>query len=200
MYPLIPWIGVMWAGYALGSLYERPEPERRRALLQLGAALVFGFILIRAVNIYGDPSRWSVQPTLVKTMLSFLAVSKYPPSLLYLLMTLGPALICLGALDRGARGAVARIFITFGRVPMFFYVLQWVTSHSLAIVATKLAGQPADFLFGNIVVGPPPPPGFGFGLGTVYALWILGLILIYPLCVWFAGVKARRRDWWLSYV
>ena len=200
MYPLIPWIGVMWAGYALGSLYERSEPERRRALLQLGAALVVGFILIRAVNIYGDPSRWSVQPTLVKTMLSFLAVSKYPPSLLYLLMTLGPALMFLGAFDRGARGVVARVFITFGRVPMFFYVLQWITAHSLAIVVTKLAGKPTDFLFGNIVVGPPPPPGFGFGLGTVYTLWILGLFLIYPLCVWFAGVKARRRDWWLSYL
>ena len=140
------------------------------------------------------------QPTLVKTMLSFLAVSKYPPSLLYLLMTLGPALIFLGAYDRAARGVVARIFITFGRVPMFFYVLQWITAHSLAIVATKLAGKPTDFLFGNIVVGPPPPPGFGFGLGTVYALWIIGVILIYPLCVWFAGVKARRRDWWLSYL
>ena len=85
-------------------------------------------------------------------------------------------------------------------MPLFFYCLQWFVSHTLAIVAMKLAGQPTDFLFSNIVIGPPPPPGFGFGLGTVYALWILGVILIYPLCVWFAGVKARRRDWWLSYL
>jgi uncharacterized membrane protein len=200
LYPLIPWIGVMWAGYALGSVYERPEGERRRALLQLGAMLILGFLIIRGINVYGDPSRWSVQGTMVMTTLSFLAVTKYPPSLLYLLMTLGGAMIFLAAFDRGARGVAGRVFITFGRVPMFFYVLQWIVSHALAIIATKLAGQPTDFLFSNIVVGPPPPPGFGFGLATVYALWILGLILIYPLCVWFAGVKARRRDWWLSYI
>jgi uncharacterized membrane protein len=200
LYPLIPWIGVMWAGYAVGSLYERSEPARRRALFQLGAALTLGFVVIRGINVYGDPSRWTAQSTFVMSMLSFLAVSKYPPSLLYLLMTLGPAMIFLAAFDRAARGGVARIFITFGRVPMFFYVLQWLVSHTLAIVATKLAGQPTDYLYGNIVIGSPAPPGFGFSLGTVYALWILGVILIYPLCVWFAGVKARRRDWWLSYV
>jgi uncharacterized membrane protein len=200
LYPLIPWVGVMWAGYAVGALYERPEPERRRLLLRIGAALIVGFLVVRGVNVYGDPSRWSAQSTLVRSMLSFLAVSKYPPSLLYLLMTLGPALVFLGAFDRAARGIVARIFITFGRVPLFFYCLQWFTSHMLAVVAVKLAGQPSDFLFGNIIIGPPPPAGFGFGLATVYGLWILGLMLIYPLCVWFAGVKARRRDWWLSYI
>ncbi len=200
LYPLIPWIAVMWAGYALGSLYERTDSERRRRLLRLGAALIVGFVVIRAINIYGDPSPWSAQDTLVKSMLSFLAVSKYPPSLLYLLMTLGPALVFLAAFDDRARGAIARTFITFGRVPMFFYLLQWVISHGLAIAALKVVGQPTDYLYGDLGFGPPPPPGFGFGLATVYALWILGLILIYPLCVWFAGVKARRRDWWLSYV
>jgi uncharacterized membrane protein len=200
LYPLIPWIAVMWAGYAAGSLYERAEPARRRALVQLGSALILGFLVLRGSNVYGDPSKWSAQSTLVMSALSFLAVSKYPPSLLYLLMTLGPALLFLGIFDRGARGVVSRVFITFGRVPLFFYCLQWFVSHTLAIVAVKLAGQPADFLFSNVVIGPPPPPGFGFGLGTVYALWILGVVLIYPLCVWFAGVKARRRDWWLSYL
>src|SRR3954462_11603836 len=181
LYPLIPWIAVMWAGYAAGSLYERAEPARRRALLQLGSALILGFLVLRGANVYGDPSKWSAQSTLVMSTLSFLAVSKYPPSLLYLLMTLGPALLFLGIFDRGARGVVSRVFITFGRVPLFFYCLQWFVSHTLAIVAVKLAGQPADFLFSNVVIGPPPPPGFGFGLGTVSALWILGVVLIYPL-------------------
>ncbi len=166
LYPLIPWIAVMWAGYTVGSLYERAEPARRRALLQLGAALILGFLVLRGSNVYGDPSKWSAQATLVMSALSFLAVSKYPPSLLYLLMTLGPALLFLGLFDRGARGVVARVFITFGRVPLFFYCLQWFVSHTLAIVAVKLAGQPSDFLYSNIVIGPPPPPGFGFGLGT----------------------------------
>ena len=165
--------------------------------MQLGAALIVGFIVIRAVNIYGDPSRWSVQPTGVKTMLSFLAVSSIRRRCCTADDT-RPRLFFFGAFDRGARGVVARIFITFGRVPMFFYVLQWITAHALAIVATKLAGKPADFLFGNIVVGPPPPPGFGFGLGRYISS--LEVIAIYPLCVWFAGVKARRRDWWLSYL
>lgn len=200
LYPLIPWIGVMWAGYALGSLYERAGAERRRALVQLGAALVLGFLVLRGVNIYGDPVRWSPYGTQTKTILSFLALSKYPPSLLYLMMTLGPALLFLASFDGRARGAIARVFIAYGRVPMFFYVLQWVTTHSLAIVACLVAGQSTDYLFSNLGFGPPPPPGFGFGLGAVYALWILGLILLYPLCVWFAGVKARRRDWWLSYL
>ena len=95
--------------------------------------------------------------------------------------------------------SVARVLVTFGRVPLFFYVLQWLTAHVLAVAAEWIAGKPVAYLF-NLFVGPPPPAGTGFGLATVYALWILGAILLYPLCVWFAGVKARRRDWWLSYV
>jgi uncharacterized membrane protein len=200
LYPLIPWIGVLAAGYAFGSIYRFDEAKRRRLLFRLGGAITLGFIVLRAINLYGDPSRWSVQSSPVMTGLSFLALSKYPPSLLYLMMTLGPGMLFLGWFDARARGAIARIFIVYGRVPLFFYIGQWIIAHTLAILAGKIAGKPIDYLFVNIGFAPEPAPNSGFGLGTVYALWMLGVVLLYPLCRWYAGVKARRQDWWLSYL
>ncbi|HJQ09649.1 MAG TPA: heparan-alpha-glucosaminide N-acetyltransferase domain-containing protein [Gemmatimonadaceae bacterium] len=218
LYPLIPWIGVMAAGYAFGSVYRLEPKTRKRFLVRTGLLLTAAFIVIRAINIYGDPARWAVQDTPMKTFLSFLATSKYPPSLLFLLMTIGPALLFLAWVERsdspsrdaaGENGAapsrsrlqgMRSFFITYGRVPMFFYLLQWVVAHTLAIVASIIAGKPYDHLFSNIIIAPPAQAGAGFGLVTVYALWILGVLLLYPLCRWYANVKARRRDWWLSYL
>jgi uncharacterized membrane protein len=200
LYPLIPWIGVMAAGYSFGSLYRLDPRARRSILLRLGAALTLSFIVLRAVNVYGDPAHWAPRDTLTKTVLSFLAVSKYPPSLLFLLMTIGPALLFLAWADGRVPGAVSRFFITFGRVPLFFYLLQWITAHGLALLLSVIVGKPTEYFFSNLAVSPPPPPGTGFGLPTVYALWIFGVLLLYPLCRWYAGVKARRRDWWLSYL
>ena len=200
LYPLIPWIGVLASGYAFGAVYRLNETRRRQILFRLGGGITLGFIVLRAINIYGDPARWSAQTTAVKTALSFLAVSKYPPSLLFLMMTLGPALLFLGWFDGRSRGALARIFIVYGRVPLFFYLLQWIATHSLAILAGRIAGHPTDYLFTNIGLAPAPAPGSGFGLGVVYLLWILGVLALYPLCRWYAEVKARRQDWWLSYL
>jgi uncharacterized membrane protein len=200
LYPLIPWIGVLAAGYAFGSLYRLDVAERRRLLLRLGSAITLGFIVLRAINRYGDPSPWSAQSSTVMTALSFLAVSKYPPSLLFLMMTLGPAMLFLAWFEGRERGKLAQIFVVYGRVPLFFYLLQWIVTHTLAIVAGRIAGKPTDYLFTNIGLAGPPAPGSGFGLGMVYALWILGVALLYPLCRWYAGVKARRHDWWLSYL
>jgi uncharacterized membrane protein len=200
LYPLIPWIGVLAAGYAFGSLYRLDVSQRRRLLIQLGSAITLGFIVIRAINVYGDPSRWSVQSSPVMTGLSFLALSKYPPSLLYLMMTLGPAMLFLAWFEGRERAKLAQIFVVYGRVPLFFYLLQWIVTHGLALAAGRIAGKPTDYLFTNIGLAGPPAPGSGFGLGMVYALWILGVILLYPLCRWYARVKARRHDWWLSYM
>ena len=200
LYPLIPWIAVMSAGYAFGALYRRPEAERKKNLYRLGAAVTIGFIVIRAINVYGDPSRWSHQATGMRTFFSFLNASKYPPSLLYLMMTIGPALIFLAFFDERRRGALSRIFITYGRVPLFFYFGQWVTAHTLALIAGKITGRPTSYLFNNIAFSPPWPAGSGFSLAGTYLLWIIGVALLYPLCNWFAGVKARRNDWWLSYL
>jgi uncharacterized membrane protein len=200
VYPLIPWPAVMSAGYAFGSLYRKDPIARRRALLLLGSAIVLGFVIIRLTNLYGDPVAWTTRFGAGKAVLSFLAVTKYPPSLLYLMMTIGPGILFLAFAERHTSSALARVFITFGRVPLFFYLLQWVTAHGLAVAAAWIAGKPVAYLFSNVFLGPPPPAGIGFSLATVYALWLFGVLLLYPLCVWFAGVKARRRDWWLSYI
>lgn len=199
IYPLVPWVGVMAAGYAFGALYELEAERRRRILLALGAGLTIAFVVVRAINLYGDPQPWSVQSSALFTVLSFLNLTKYPPSLLYLLMTLGPALIALAWFERAGRGPFARVLVTFGRVPLFFYILQWVAAHGLAILVGYLAGQSVAWQFANFAEKPYPNPN-GFDLWVVYVFWLVGLLLLYPLCRWFAGVKQRRKDWWLSYV
>ncbi len=200
LYPLIPWIGVMAVGYAFGTVY-RLEPEaRRRWLLRNGIALTIGFIVLRAINFYGDPDPWSVQPSGVMTVLSFLDTTKYPPSLLFLLMTLGPALIFLGLFDRVRASGLAQPMITFGRVPMFFYLLQWPVAKGGAVLGSMVAGKPYAHLFGSPLGSAPPAADAGFNLGVVYLFWIGGTLLLYPLCRWYAGLKATGRYPWLSYL
>lgn len=198
LYPLIPWIGVMAAGYAFGSLYELESERRRKILLRLGLGLATAFVAFRALNFYGDPSPWSVQKSGVFTALSFLNVTKYPPSLLFLLMTLGPALVGLWWFERPIKNAIGRALITFGQVPLFFYVLQWYTAHLIGLGLHLAAGKPTEPLFGPPIGG--APANFGFGLGVTYVAWIAGTLFLYPICRWYAGVKARRKDWWLSYL
>jgi uncharacterized membrane protein len=196
IYPLIPWIGVMAVGYGLGPVAQLEPVRRRRLFVQLGLALTAGFIVLRAVNRYGDPAPWSTQPSLVYTVLAFLNTSKYPPSLLYLLMTLGPALVLLGLFDR-APGPIARFFITFGRVPFFFYILHFYLIHLLALAAAALTGFDVrqfltmPFLF---------PPEYGFSLGVAYLVWLGVVLALYWPCRWFAALKARRSEAWLSYL
>jgi len=196
IYPLVPWIGVMAVGYALGPLFLREPARRRRALVALGAALCVTFVVLRAVNGYGDPRPWTPQPRALYTAFAFVNTEKYPPSLDYLLMTLGPVFLLLAAAEK-LRGPLARALIVFGRVPFFFYVAHLYLIHLLAIalgVATGFGVRP--FLTGWIWF----PNGYGVSLPAVYAAWALVVVALYPLCRWFAQVKARRRDWWLSYV
>jgi uncharacterized membrane protein len=202
-YPLVPWIGVMAAGYAFGWVYSSTDRiHRRRILISLGGAIAALFVVLRATNVYGDPSAWSVQSTAAFSVLSFLNVTKYPPSLLYLCMTLGPAILLLALLERDRRGRLGAALVTIGRVPMMFYVLQWYVPHAIAFGVFMLAGKPTAPLH----IGPanPATPAelaqAGFSLPVVYAFWILGVLLLYPACVWFAGVKRRRSDWWLGYL
>jgi len=147
LYPLIPWIGVSAAGYAFGAFYQLEAERRRRILFKLGIALLVSFVLLRSVNLYGDPRRWGAQRNAVFTVLSFLNVSKYPPSVLFLLLTLGAAIFALPWFERIEKGRLSRTFITYGRVPLFFYVGQWVTVHILSTLAGYLAGQPIGWLF-----------------------------------------------------
>lgn len=194
LYPLLPWPGVMALGYALGPVFDGEAPVRRRWLFALGLACVGAFVLLRALDVYGDPRPWSLQGSGLRTVLSFLNTCKYPPSLLFLLMTLGPGLLILAWREGRASGPLGRMLETFGKVPMFFYLLQWPTAHGLGLLFHRLAGKPPIDLFGA------PSRQSGFDLGVVYLAWGLGLLLLYPLCRWFAGVKGRRREVWLSYL
>jgi uncharacterized membrane protein len=188
LYPLIPWIGVMAAGYALGPVMQRDPEARQRLLYAMGAAITLGFVLLRASDLYGDPASWTVEENWLATLLSFVNCEKYPPSLLFLMMTLGPALMLLAAFDQ-ARGRVAQVFAIFGQVPFFFYVVHIYLIHALAIV-TGFA------LTGVFAI----TPRLGFSLPEVYLVWLLVLALLYPICRWFAGRKARGTAWWWSYL
>lgn len=210
VYPLVPWVGVMALGYVFGRVYQWDALRRRRLLLLLGGGTTVLFIILRLVNRYGDPEPWSSQSRAIYTVLSFLNVTKYPPSLLFLLMTLGPALLALawfeGTAPSGARNgpgllsSLRNALITFGRVPLFFYLLQWPLAHLIALVAHAITGKPIGWMFSSPIDFVRAPPGSGFSLYVVYLCWIIGVLLLYPLCKWFAGVKQRRRDWWLSYL
>ena len=199
-YPLIPWIGVMALGYVFGRLYTMDPLARRRILLRLGLGLITLFVVLRATNLYGDPSRWSVQPRPGFTVLSFLNVTKYPPSLLFLCMTIGPAIVLLAFMERERRSAIGRALVTYGRVPMLFYVLQWVWAHGLAFPAFALAGKPTSALFLFHENPPEVLARAGFSLAVVYVVWIVGVFALYPICKWYADVKRRRNDWWLGYL
>ncbi len=198
VYPLIPWIGVMAAGFGFGRILLLQAGTRKKILLRLGIGMTIGFVVLRLTNLYGDPFPWRTQTDGALTLISFINCVKYPPSLLYLLMTLGPAIALLPVLEHW-KGELANFFVTFGRVPFFYYMLHIPLVHGLAVLAAMLTGYNPGFMFGNT----PPwlwPQGYGFSLPVVYAVWISIVLLLYPLCHWFAGVKRRRKDAWLSYL
>jgi uncharacterized membrane protein len=196
-YPLLPWIGVMAAGYALGPLFKAERRVRLQWLVTLGVAATVSFVLLRASNLYGDPKPWIAYDTALATVLSFINCEKYPPSLLYLMMTLGPGLLLLAAFE-AARGRIADTVMTFGRVPFAYYIVHIYLIHTLAIVYVWSTGADVSWLFGNFPAG--KPPGYGLSLPGIYAVWLLVLLMLYPLCRAFAALKQRRRDWWLSYL
>jgi uncharacterized membrane protein len=201
-YPLVPWIGVTAAGFSLGRIYEWRSDARRTFLLRLGGVLTAAFVVVRGLNVYGDPSPWSAQQTTLQTVLSFLNTTKYPPSLLFLLMTLGPALVMLGAVERSTPAAL-RPAIIYGRVPMFYFVLHLPLIHLLAVAAADARYGQAHWMFESPDLAHypfTPPPGWGFSLPIVYAIWAGVVLALYPLCRWFAGVKQRRKSAWLSYL
>ena len=210
-YPLVPWVAVMAAGYCFASCYLRAIPSAAGRLpaagsslplLSWGAFLTLAFFFVRGLNSYGDPSPWSTAVPGTGVM-SFLNTTKYPPSLAFLLMTLGPALLALAWLVRRPLGA-SHPLVVVGRVPLFFFLAHFLLAHALAVPFAWAKYGRVDFL-----AHPMPsmggaaevyPPGFGYGLGTVYLVWVMVVLLTWPLCRWFARVKERRRDWWLGYL
>jgi uncharacterized membrane protein len=198
LYPLVPWVGVMAAGYAFGALALLPKQRRDQVYIRLGLALSACFVILRAASVYGDPSPWSVQAAGWRTGLSFLNTTKYPASLLFLLMTLGPAIALLPLLER-VRGPAAELFHRLGRVPLFFWLLHVPLIHLIAVgFSLWRYGEVIPWLYRNPPT--PLPQGYGYGLVTVYLVTAAVVAVLYPACRWFAAVKRRRRDPWLSYL
>jgi uncharacterized membrane protein len=208
LFQLVPWVAVMAAGYAFGQFYLFEKERRIRLLIRLGICLTLAFVLLRATNLYGNPPAglggvsqgdWRIQPTAEKTIILFLDVEKYPPSLQFLFMTLGPSFLLLAWLEKRDVARWASPLLIFGRVPMFFYILHLYLVHVLAIVAAVLFGQPVAWLFHGAVFG-DTPGAYGHSLPFVYLMWATVVSLLYFPCRWWAGLKQRRKDWWLSYL
>lgn len=200
-YPLIPWIFVMSAGYCFGNVMILSAEQRRRTMWQLGSLMIASFLILRGINKYGDPRPWTfADPT--TTVLSFLRCNKYPPSLDFLLMTLGPALLMLALFEK-CTFAKLNPLLVFGRTPLFFFLVHFTIAHLLAFPLAALRYGHVEFL-----LHPLPsmggdaklyPPGYGYSLGGVYLIWITVVLMLYPLCVWFARIKQEKDFWWLRY-
>jgi len=213
LFQIVPWVGVMGAGYAFGAIYQLEAERRQKLMSRLGLALVLAFIFLRATNLYGNPPKglggvsqgdWHIQPTVEKTVILFFDVEKYPPSLQFLLMTMGPSLLLLAWLDKRYSGGakpsgINHALLIYGRVPLFYYILHLYLIHLLAIAMAVVFHQPAAWLFhGAFFFG--APPGYGHNLPFIYLMWITAVAILYVPCVSWAGLKQRRKDWWLSYL
>ena len=198
-YAAIPWLAVMCLGYGLGAIYRLPQAERRRLLLPLAIGLLLAFLTLRLFDGYGDPAAWSIQATSTRTFLSFMNVSKYPPSPDYVFATLGISILLFLMLE-SVRGPVAKVLLAFGRTPLFTYVCHLYILHFLMVAAVLATGFPLSTATHVVYLSGIVQANWGFSLVVVYSVWLLALALLIPLSLWFAGVKARRRDWWLSYL
>lgn len=201
IYPLVPWIGVIALGFVCGAIYTLDPARRRTLLLRLGGALVAAFVVIRATNLYGDPRPWSPQHSVLFSAFSFVNTTKYPVSLMYLLMTIGPALVALAWFESRRPSTVEQIVTRVGRVPLFFYLLQWPLAHGLAVMVSAAVGKDVGWYFKS----PPAifaavPPDAGFDLPVVYLCWFAVLAVLIPLSLWFSRVKERNQAWWLKYL
>jgi len=196
LYSIIPWIGVMAAGYAFGAVMLLDPKRRDRICLTLGLSAIALFFLLRFTNVYGDPRPWKAP-----NPLPFLNTTKYPASLQFLLMTLGPMFALMPLAER-ARGRIGEIFATFGRVPFFYYLLHIPLIHLAAIFVSIIReGHVDPWLFANHpAMVPPPPPGYMWSLPLLYLVFAIVVAILYFPCRWYAGVKARHRESLLSYL
>jgi uncharacterized membrane protein len=207
LYSIIPWIGVMAAGYAFGRILTLEAGQRRRLCLTIGLCTIALFLVLRGLNLYGDPRPWHAAAVghngapPMPALLSFLNTTKYPASLCFLLMTLGPIITLIPLLE-GLHSAVARFITLFGRVPFFYYMLHIPLIHVIALAVSKIRlGYVSPWLFTNHPMGnPEPPDGYVWSLPLLYVVWGIAIVLLYFACRWFAELKATRNDWWLKYL
>lgn len=202
-YPIVPWVGVMGLGYCFGSLYRSGFDSvlRKKWLLRLGLGSIILFLILRAINVYGDPIPWSVQKNNMFTFMSFLNVYKYPPSLLYLLITIGPGFLFLYATET-IQNKLTNFFLVFGRVPFFYYILHVLVIHLAAIAGLLIiGGNWKDMILDNAAFTTNKMANYGYSLFVVYIVWIALVLLLYPICKKYMEYKARNKDkWWLSYL
>lgn len=202
-YPVLPWVGLMALGYCFGKLYLPgfDKVTRKRWLMILGLSAVGLFILLRFINVYGDMNRWSLQNSEVYTFLSFINTTKYPPSLLFLLMTIGPSILFLAFAEK-RYNRFEKAIIRIGRVPFFYYLLHLYLIHLLAMLAAQLSGYSwSDMILVRRPRFDPQLKGYGFSLGITYLVWIVVVVLLYPLCNWYDKYKIKHKEkWWLSYL
>lgn len=203
VYPVLPWLGLMALGYVLGTFYKKdyPAEQRKRWLFVIGISATLLFILLRGFNLYGEPREWLMLPTPIIRVMSFLNTTKYPPSLHFLLMTMGPALILLAALE-SREFRLTRPLIVFGRVPFFFYVVHLYLIHGLATLLLISQGRDwSEYVLSLTGINSGRLSNFGLGLGAVYVLWGLVVVLLYPICRWYQKYRERNpAKWWLSYL
>jgi uncharacterized membrane protein len=210
LYVLIPWVGVMAAGFGFGVLLQFPAERRRKLMFAIGSVAVALFVVLRATNIYGNPTNtpfpgggnFVPQHSAMMSLVAFLNVEKYPPSLQFLLMTLGPGILALAAFDGvvAARNRIARVLIVFGRVPLFYYVVHIYCAHLVALAIAVAFDQPTKRLLDGSYFVSPPEPGYGHHLLFIYFVWIVFNVALYFPCRWYAEYKRTHRHWWLSYV
>ena len=202
-YPILPWLGLMALGYVLGTFYTKDfdEQRRRRWLVLIGLGAVLLFLALRGFNLYGEPRSWSTQGSTLFTIMSFLNTSKYPPSLHFLLMTIGPALILL-ALSESMRPRITKPIVIFGRVPFFFYILHLYFIHAFAMLALVFAGRDwREYILTASAIASGTLNSFGLRIEAIYLVWILLIVLLYPLCRWYQRYKENNpTKWWLSYL
>ncbi len=204
-YPMLPWLGIMMLGYCFGTLYKKGMDAalRKKYLLIMGSVAIVLFLLLRGMNGYGDMAPWSPQTSFALTVYSFLDVTKYPPSLMFALMTLGPAIVVLAFLEKPLN-RLGKWIIPIGRVPLFFYVLHLFLLHGLAMVALEISGRSwRDMVLVGLANSTDSPwlRGYGFSLAGTYAVWIAVVMLLYPLCKWYDNYKMNHKEkWWLSYL
>ena len=200
-YPVLSWLGLMICGYCLGKLFLPGVDSgfRKKVLRYTGLFLIVLFIIIRWTDLYGDMNKWANQRSALYTFFDFIDVTKYPPSILYMLMTIGPALILLSLFEK-TNNMVSREIIVFGKVPFFYYVLHVFLIHFFAWIAFFITGhswQQLDFThFRNGSL----PYGSGYRLWVVYMVWALIIIILYFPCRWYSQYKATHSQWWLSYI
>jgi uncharacterized membrane protein len=203
VYPVLPWIGLMALGYVFGSLYrpDFPMEQRRRWLLAIGISATLLFIILRGFNLYGEPREWAMLNTPVFRLMSFLNTTKYPPSLHFLLMTMGAVLILLGVIEP-LKVRLARPVITFGKVPFFFYIVHLYLIHGLAVLFLIYQGREgSEYVLSSAGISSGALSSFGLGLGAVYGIWVLVVLLLFPICRWYQNYREENPSkWWLSYL